>query len=348
MDLFVGLILVFVSGAMAGSALTPIKFMRRYRFENYWVVHSLTGTVLIPWALAFLAVSNLLGVYRSLPASALLLPAAFAFSWGIASTLGGLCVSRIGLSLAYALVIGIGGSAGALIPLLYFSPETLATRSGASLLAGVAVMVAGLVVVAGAGREKETKEREAGPQSEAPGRATIQGSFVAGLVMAALAGILSAGLNFSFTFGQSVTAAAVEAGASRINATYAVWAIAMLGGMIPNLAYALFLCAKNNSWGRFAASAVPDIPLGMLMGALFMGSTALYGLGAVKLGLLGTSVGWGIMQIMQIVVGNIGGFLTGEWKIAGPGPTRRMLAGVGILVLASIVMAFGNYLQEGA
>ncbi len=121
----------------------------------------------------------------------------------------------------------------------------------------------------------------------------------------------------------------------------------MLGGMIPNLGYGLLLCARNNSWGRFAMSAVPDIPLGMLMGGLFMGSTALYGLGAVKLGFLGTSVGWGIMQIMQIVVGNVGGFLTGEWSAAGSGPTRRMLFGVGILVLASMVMAFGNYLQEG-
>ncbi len=89
MDLFIGLMLVFVSGAMAGSALTPIKFMRRYQFENYWVVHSLTGTVLIPWALAFATIPNLLDVYRQLPVTSLLLPPLFAFSWGIASTLGG-------------------------------------------------------------------------------------------------------------------------------------------------------------------------------------------------------------------------------------------------------------------
>jgi hypothetical protein len=76
-----------------------------------------------------------------------------------------------------------------------------------------------------------------------------------------------------------------------------------------------------------------------------MGSTVLYGLGAVRLGLLGTSVGWGIMQITQIIIGNLSGFLTGEWKTAGKKPVRSMIMGVAVLVIASVVMAYGNYIQ---
>ena len=76
-----------------------------------------------------------------------------------------------------------------------------------------------------------------------------------------------------------------------------------------------------------------------------MGSTVVYGFGAVKLGVLGTSVGWGIMQIMQIVVGNASGFITGEWKLAGDKSIRLLLAGILILVAASVVMAYGNYIQ---
>jgi len=48
---------------------------------------------------------------------------------------------------------------------------------------------------------------------------------------------------------------------------------------------------------------------------------------------------------MQIVVGNLSGFLTGEWKLAGPKPVRLMIAGVAVLVAASVVMAYGNYIQ---
>ena len=165
------------------------------------------------------------------------------------------------------------------------------------------------------------------------------------MLIAVLAGLLSAGLNFSFAFGQDVAAAAQAAGASATSATYAVWALAMLGGMIPNLVYPFVLCFRNRSWSVFRTSPSSDFALSILLGVLFMGSTVLYGLGAVRLGLLGTSVGWGIMQIMQIVVGNVSGFLTGEWRLAGARSVRWMLAGVAVLVVASTIMAYGNYIQ---
>ncbi len=346
MGLLVGFILVLVSGVMAGSALSPIKFVRKYRFENYWLIYGLTGTVVIPWALALSVTPHLFSMYSQLPWKVLLLPPLFAFSWGIASTLGGRCVSRIGLSLTYALVIGIGASAGSLVPLLYFSPQTLHTPAGHCILLGIAVMLAGLALVTSAGRQKES---QAVAVSEASGTTAHDGtkgrSYIVWVLVAALAGILSAGLNFSFAFGRDVVAGAQAAGASAATATYAVWALAMLGGMIPNLVYPCVLCFRNRSWSVFSAAPASDLVLSILLGVLFMGSTFLYGLGAVRLGLLGTSVGWGIMQIMQIVVGNLSGFLTGEWKLAGVKPVRWMLAGVSVLVVASMVMAYGNYIQ---
>ncbi len=347
MSLLTGFILVLLSGVMAGSALSPIKFVRKYRFENYWLIYGLTGTVVIPWALALIATPHLFSVYTQLPWKVLLLPPAFAFSWGIASMLGGLCVSRIGLSLSYALVIGIGASAGSLVPLLYFSPQTLHTPAGKYILLGIAVMLGGLVLVAWAGQQKESQsaKRDSIASSRGDGSAKAQHNYVVWVLMAVLAGILSAGLNFSFAFGQNVVAAAHAAGASATNATYAVWALAMLGGMIPNLVYPCVLCFRNRSWNVFLASPRSDIVFSILLGVLFMGSTVLYGLGAVRLGLLGTSVGWGIMQIMQIVVGNVSGFLTGEWRLAGARAVRLMLAGIAVLVVASTVMAYGNYIQ---
>jgi L-rhamnose-H+ transport protein len=345
MDLLIGLVLVFISGAMAGNVLTPIKLIRKYQFENYWLIFSFVGTVLIPWGLAFATIPSLFGVYRAVPASVLFLPPLFAFSWGIASTLGGLCVPRIGLSLTYALIVGMGASAGTLVPMLYFSPRALATVPGFVILFGIAIMIMGIIIVTKAGREKERREKlQRAEKAVESFKGVIQGTFIAGLLMAMLAGLLSAGLNFSFAFGQSISEAAVVAGASKNNATYAVWAIAMLGGMIPTLVFPLILCLKNNTWSNFTLSPGTDIPLSVLMGVMFMGSTALYGLGAVRLGVLGTSVGWGIMQIMQIVVGNIAGFLTGEWKIAGREAVTIMFWGLVVLILASCFMAYGNYL----
>src|SRR4030095_7711438 len=115
MSLATGFMLVLLSGIMAGSALSPIKFVRKYRFENYWLIFGLIGTAIIPWVLALSMTPHLSAAYAQVSWKGLLLPPAFALSWGIASMLGGLCVSRIGLSLSYALVIGIGASAGSLV-----------------------------------------------------------------------------------------------------------------------------------------------------------------------------------------------------------------------------------------
>jgi L-rhamnose-H+ transport protein len=346
MSLLAGFFLILLSGVMAGSALSPIKFIRKYQFENYWLIYALTGTVIIPWALALSLTPHLFHVYSPLPWKVLLLPPAFAFSWGIASMLGGLCVSRIGLSLSYALVIGIGASSGSIVPLLYFSPQTLSTTAGRCILLGIAVMLGGLVLVTWAGQQKESQSLAAAVRSgqEHSAQKRTQ-SYAAWVLVAVLAGVLSAGLNFSFAFGHGVAESAQSAGASATSATYAVWALAMLGGMVPSLVYACVLCFRNHTWGRFLNAPGRDVIFSILLGVLFMGSTVLYGLGAVRLGVLGTSVGWGIMQIMQIVVGNASGFLTGEWKLATSGSIRLMFTGIGVLIAASTIMAYGNYLQ---
>ena len=342
--LFVGgILLVLLSGVAAGLTLCPIKFIHKYRFENYWLIYGIVGTILIPWCLALFANPNLHAVYSQLPWKTLVLPPLFAFSWGIASMLGGLCVSRIGLSLTYALVIGIGASAGSLVPVLYFSPKTLHTAAGYCILFGIAVMMFGLIFVTRAGKQKEALVGHQNNLSEA--QPTAIHAYAFWVLMAAIAGLLSAGLNFSFAFGQTVNQAARLAGASAVTATYPLWALAMLGGMIPNIIYPGALCFRNHSWTIFRESGRSDIALSILLGVLFMSSTVLYGVGAVRLGLLGTSIGWGIMQIMQIVVGNLSGFLTGEWKLAQANQIRLMIAGISILVFASIIMAFGNYIQ---
>jgi L-rhamnose-H+ transport protein len=345
MNFMMGLFLVLLSGVMAGSSLSPIKFIRKYRFENYWLIFGLVGTLIIPWCLALFSTPHLFKLYSQLPWKVQLLPPVFAFSWGVASMLAGLCVSRIGLSLTYALVIGTGASAGALVPLLYFSPDTLHTQAGRLIVLGIVLMLGGVAVVTRAGKQKEAQTAAQTVSSNRPASVARKHSYVLWVLMALLAGMLSAGLNFSFAFGQALSTAARSYGASNSSATYVLWAWAMLGGMVPNVSYPVVQCFRNHSWNLFVKSPIRDMVLSVLLGALFMSSTALYGVGATRLGVLGPSVGWGVMQIMQIVVGNLSGFLAGEWKHVEIGPVHLMFLGVGILVTASLVMAYGNFLQ---
>jgi L-rhamnose-H+ transport protein len=62
----------------------------------------------------------------------------------------------------------------------------------------------------------------------------------------------------------------------------------------------------------------------------------------VYLGALGTSVGWALFQIFNIIMANTSGILTGEWKAAPPDALRRLLFGLALLAAATALIAAGN------
>ena len=135
-------------------------------------------------------------------------------------------------------------------------------------------------------------------------------------------------LNFSFAFGQDIAHQAVRLGNSELRAAYAVWPIGLAGGFLPNIAYSLYLLRRNRSWTAFMPAS-PDALLPVLMGVLWMGAFALYGMSAAFLGSLGTSIGWGLMQSFMIMTATLSGVWTGEWK--GASRTSRTLLVSGLV-----------------
>ena len=83
------------------------------------------------------------------------------------------------------------------------------------------------------------------------------------------------------------------------------------------------------------------IGLNMALGVVLMGK------GMVMLGALGASVGFGIQQASQMLGGQAVGFISGEWKGVLGIPRFRMYAAIGVLILAAVIMAFGNSLAKG-
>jgi drug/metabolite transporter (DMT)-like permease len=94
------------------------------------------------------------------------------------------------------------------VSLLYFSPQTLHAPAGKYILLGIGVMLGGLMLVTWAGLQKESQSAKRDDTSVGHDvrYAKAQHNCVVWVLMAVLAGILSAGLNFSFAFGHSVAA----------------------------------------------------------------------------------------------------------------------------------------------
>jgi L-rhamnose-H+ transport protein len=330
--LWLGLLLTLVAGLFSGSCMMPMKFAKRWPWENTWLVFTLVSLLILPWTLAFGLLHDVAAVYAALPASAFVAPLVFGFGWGIAQVLFGLSIARLGMALGYAIIVGLGAVLGTLVPLLVKNREVIATGRGTLILTGVAIMVLGIAVSARAGKARE------GAAKPVAGN----GSYAAALAVAVLCGVMAPMLNFAFAFGQGIAEEAVRQGASPSVAGYAVWPIALLGGLIPNAAYSFWLLSRNSAWKYFRGSWRPDVWFGCLMGVLWMGAFALYGVSSVYLGVLGTSVGWALFQIFMIMTANLSGVLTGEWRQAPRAAKQGLWIGLALLAAATTVIAAGN------
>jgi L-rhamnose-H+ transport protein len=192
-------------------------------------------------------------------------------------------------------------------------------------------MVAGIVVSARAGEQREQgQKRETG------------GGYTMALAIAILCGILAPMINYSFAFGQDIAERAVKLGVSPLRAGYAVWPVTLAGGMLPNLAYSMYLLSTKKTWKVFRSPWLPDAGLATLMAVLWMGAIAVYSVASVYLGRLGTSVGWGLFQIFMIMTASVGGVVTGEWTTAPKSARRTLYVGLALLTVATVMLAAGN------
>jgi L-rhamnose-H+ transport protein len=329
-----GIALVIVAGLLNGSFAAPMKRISQWRWENIWLIFAATGLVIFPWVITFLTVPQIGGVYSGASAASLWKVVLFGIAWGVGATLFGIGISRVGMALGFAIILGITASFGSLFPLAVLHPDELSSKRGIALIIGTAIMIVGLLLLALAGRQRERDARV---------NSTARSGFALGLVVCAFSGIFSSMLNFSFVFGDELRLRALAAGASASMAANPIWSLTVTGGFLSNLVYCVYLLNKNRTWKvyRQANQAFYWI-FGSLMGLLWYGGVVVYGMGAASLGRLGGIVGWPVFMTLDIIAGIFWGAIAGEWKQASRSALAYCWAGVGVLFLAIIVISMGN------
>lgn len=330
-----GIFLAVAAGLMVGNCMLPLNYLRKWRWENAWIIFTLVALVLVPWALAFFRVPNLLSVYSNVNSASFMIPFLFGAGWGVAQVLFGLAVIRAGMALSFAITIGLSAALGSLVPILLRHPQALVSGRGLVLLLGQVLMVTGVVVCCWAGRRREKEQKT-------DAATTTARSYVTGVSLAALAGLLAPMLNYALAFGDNLIHEALLQHTLRADAPYAVWPIALAGGAVPNILYPLWLLQRNKTWVNFRP-VWPEITLGMIMGLLWMGSVAIYGTATTLLGVLGASIGWSIYQICIIVMANVSGWIAGEWKGVRQYSKIILWSGLLLLGVATVAITYGNH-----
>jgi L-rhamnose-H+ transport protein len=340
MTIVPGVVLAILAGAMQGIFPLPMKYTAKWNWENTWAAFSLWGFVVLPWLIAFLTVPNLPHIYASASGSAIVAMTLFGAGWGCGTICYGIGINRVGLALSTAIVIGITGSLGTLIPMIVFHPGAFYTRGGITIAGGVAMMLLGVGICALAGCRRESLSDAA---SSDPRRRGLNRSFLGGLLVCIVAGIASSMLNFAFVFSEELVATAKAAGASPVAASNCIWCWVMTSAFVVTAAYCAFQMRRNRSWRRYADRGTGYYwALTFLMGFLWSTSIAVYGIALSQLGRLAASIGWSAVMVGSVITANVAGMATGEWKSADRASLGIMILGLATLAAAIIVIGAGN------
>lgn len=314
-----------------------MKLSRRWSWENTWLVYATLALVLIPGTLMAWSIPHPFAFYTSLPPRLLVLPLLFGFGWGIAQVTFGLSIVRVGMAMAFAIVIGLSSLLGSAIPLAVFHPDDLLGRVGIALLASAILLAVGLVLFAKAGRERERLSVN---------KSTANQAFRLGILLCVFTGCLGSMINMGFVFGGGIAQQATANGVSPEKATLAVWFVVLGAGYIPNLAFTLYLLRRNSTWNRFVQSSGREMLLALAAAALWLFGMLGYGVGASIMGKFGNSLGFAVCMAALLLWSSALGEMAGEWRAALPSTMRRMRIGLGFIMLSVITLGFSGLFRS--
>jgi len=341
-----GVALHALGGLMSATFYVPYKGVRRWSWETYWLVGGVFSWLVAPWALALLTVPDLTTVLRNSPRSSLVWCYLFGAAWGIGGLCFGLTMRFLGLSLGNALALGFCAVFGTLMPPI-FSGEIhsiLASSAGHIVLLGIGVCIGGIVASGLAGI---SKEREMSADQKAT---TIsEFDFGNGVIVAVLAGVLSASMSYGVAAGKPIAALAVRHGTAPLWQNTPVFLVILPGGFTTNFLWCIALHLRNGSAQDYLDRTKPlfrNYVLSAVAGSIWYLQFMFYGMGNTKMGRFEFS-SWTLHMASIMIFGTLWGFMLGEWKGSSIRTVGLVALGLIILVTATMMVGYGNYLAVG-
>jgi L-rhamnose-H+ transport protein len=341
---FLGLALISAGGLAAASFYTPFKKVKGWAWEVYWLAFGCVGWIVGPWLLALLTVPDVMGVFRAVSPTTLIVCYVFGMLWGIGSLTNGLAIRYLGLSLGWALPMGLCAAVGTLLPPLVEGTllDQFKHTSGLVSLASVAVGLIGIAICGKAGVEKE--------RELASSRASDSASefrFVRGLWLSILAGIMSACMAFAIKAGKPISEAALQVNTPELLKNGPIFVVALLGGFTSNCLWCLGLSLRNRTAGQFVgagpAPLIRNYALCFLAGAVWYLQFMFYGMGETKMGPYSFTT-WSVFMVWIIIFSNLWGIAFREWQGTNRTTKLWITAGLLVLTLSALMTGYGGYL----
>ena len=342
MDPIAGILLIALGSIGAASFYVPFKKVKTWAWESYWISQGLFAWIIIPWlfALIFIPRGELIPIIKESPSSAKLMAAFFGMLWGFGGLTFGLSLRYLGVALGQSIALGLCAAFGTLLPPIIAGDNLFATKGGILTIIGVAITVAGIIVIGYAGslKSKEMSEEE-------KKAAVREFALKKGILIAIFAGIMSACFNFGFEAGKPIENVALAHGTNPLFQKNPSLIFILLGGFLTNLVYCGFLNIRNKTYKDYYAVSgnvlVNNLFFTFLAGLLWFLQFHFFGMGSSKLPAGMAVFGWSILMALNIAISNIWGIILREWKGVKPKTIIILIAGITVLILSTFVVKLG-------
>ena len=332
MEILFGLLIIAVGAFCQSSSYVPIRKIRSWSWETFWLVQGLFAWLIFPFAGAMLAVpsdDSLFGLYACYPRETAL-TVVFGMLWGVGGLTFGLSMRYLGVALGQSIALGTCAGLGTILtPLFLGRPGDLT----ASVICGVVATLIGIAIIGVAGHLKSK-----GLSEEAKKEAVKDFNFPKGILVALSAGFMSACFNIGLGFGEPLNFGDATADIFKtLPATFLV----TFGGFLTNAAYCLFQNARNKTFGDYANGKVwaGNLLFCALAGLLWY--SQFFGLSLGK-GFLTSSeslmtFSWCILMALNVTFSNVWGIILKEWKGCYRKTVAVLLTGIAVLIISSFL-----------
>lgn len=342
MNTIIGLIIIAIGSFGQSSSYVPINKVKDWSWENFWLVQGIFAWLVFPLLGAFLAIpqgSNLFHLWNS---GGAFLSMLYGVLWGIGGLTFGLSMRYLGVALGQSISLGTCAAFGTLFPAI-FGGKDLLHGEGLMLLIGVCITLAGIAVIGYAGSLRSRNMTE-----EEKKAAVKDFALTKGLLVALLAGFMSACFALGLDAGTPIKEAALAGGVAPIYAGLPVIFLVTLGGFFTNAAYCIQQNVVNKTGKEYfsvkGSGLVNNILFCALAGVLWY--SQFFGLEMGKSFLTESPVllafSWSILMSLNVTFSNVWGILLKEWKGVKLSTISVLVLGLVVLISSIVIVAMAQ------
>jgi L-rhamnose-H+ transport protein len=331
MEIVIGLIIIAIGSFCQSSSYVPINKVKEWSWESFWLVQGIFAWLVFPLLGALLAVPqghSLIEVYLQ-NGTATLWSIFFGVLWGVGGLTFGLSMRYLGVALGQSIALGTCAGLGTILtPIFTGKPGDLTMP----VIVGVVITLVGIAIIGIAGGMKSSSLSE-----EEKKKAVKDFNFTKGIIVALLAGFMSACFSLGLGFGEKLCFAGTPDIYKTLPATFMV----TLGGFVTNAAYCLYQNAHNKTWSDYGKANLlgNNILFCALAGVLWY--SQFFGLSLGKGFLAGSAVlitfSWCILMALNVTFSNVWGIILKEWKGCSRKTIVVLLVGILVLIVSSFL-----------